>query len=739
MEHFMDLSCISSSVSEEDPHKINAAQYPNDDVAYINPAIILLIDWLFPRDGIKFLAFICRLAKAQQFGIQDKHMAIVMYHGTKELSSMPDCPLKYHAIFRYLVVFEALGIFQRYREHGMSIVRMALGDNEPLPTQQEMLQAIENLLHKDGYKDKKLQQLLKNVKARILLYDVSKEGDSRHTPMVQKKSLFFYEVEKKWAKKLQETERLSGAKSRRIAHMMCNDQLPQMFQVYLQMFPMQGTENPDTQKGDISLPKGILSTQSGDFYNPFTSQSEKIEIHNACNNNISALESPQLKDMGDFQQERSQSPHNIKSPLVSEEGDFQNKKMLHTTVINQHISHLNRPDDSNNHIINPGFTHEITSESPLIANNLGNKSKEGDLELHSNLDIIYFNKIIRIRNLKFETEELLQKEAEKYVDLIDGNIASPKIRKSVITGYKNKIREQPGLACICLINTLLRKYCPLPGVDKALRSPRQWFYSSFKRYLNSDEALNIDDDIKSWAEAATYSYEEIAQTLQSWFAERHTNPWMRRPWVEDAIVAGLLEDRSIEQVAPSIYASECNEEPETIDDVEVEPYSDFHYDNTYLPNREQTESEYVEMEDGSLLSVEEYAYLQERADRTMLFESLVDPSDEAEGVLLAYVEQFQGQLDFSEPEVIEIDLPICQYARKLQTFLAKRQGNYTVEVKRTPGCHWVIEVCEYNEQHELWDLWLLRNGTHVRQFVQAVKDRRTMVKKFKNEQECSYE
>jgi hypothetical protein len=173
----------------------------------------------------------------------------------------------------------------------------------------------------------------------------------------------------------------------------------------------------------------------------------------------------------------------------------------------------------------------------------------GDSRRQSNLESFSFL-VITSRGSRFDSEEALLAEAERYVRLLDGPLQpNSKWTKGVVNGYRNCLEQNPLIACISLINTLLRLYCPLQGKEDHLRSPRKWFHTSMRKYGDAQDPMPLTEDIRSFVESP-YSYEEIAEALSGWFDRNHAMLW-RRPCVEDLVAVGLLPEVQLEPAPDS--------------------------------------------------------------------------------------------------------------------------------------------------------------------------------------------
>jgi len=185
-----------------------------------------------------------------------------------------------------------------------------------------------------------------------------------------------------------------------------------------------------------------------------------------------------------------------------------------------------------------------SGEAGRLHDREGDSNGQGDSMPQSNLESPSLS-VITLRGSRFESEEALLEEAERYVRLLDGPLPpKSKWTRGVVTGYKNCIEREPLLSAISLINTLLRLHCPLQGKEDPLRIPRKWFHISFNKYADAQDPMPLTEDIRSFVQSP-YSYEEIAQALAAWYDRNHASVW-RRPCVDDLVAAGLLEEVLVE-------------------------------------------------------------------------------------------------------------------------------------------------------------------------------------------------
>lgn len=135
---------------------------PGVDVERIDPAILALVHFLFTCqfEGMEFLALLCRRATEKQFAMFEQNIAVITFHGIATLCQSPDWKWGYHATLRYLVIFEALGVFTRLRRNRKTEIHIPLGVRQEPLNRAGLLQSLDDLQKKKPkkheYKDKKL-------------------------------------------------------------------------------------------------------------------------------------------------------------------------------------------------------------------------------------------------------------------------------------------------------------------------------------------------------------------------------------------------------------------------------------------------------------------------------------------------------------------------------------------------------------------------------------------------------
>ena len=462
---------------------------------WIDPAYLRLVQLLSApaapgqiSEGLLILAHLCRRAiQPDLFPAQDvPHVARLTFRGIVGLCGSSDAklygpwPASRETTLKWLIMLEAITLIFRYRSQGETIVLIPLGRRSPLDLG-SLLKQIE--ASEQRYTNKKTRALLKRSKERLTLCraalseagDAVLQPDDRPTPAELHQQLLAH---------LQG----AGLTPGRCAH------IASWFT--LASAGTHGEEAGASERTISSHPAASLAGGGRIKCGPGDSTGTG-----------GGTMATSVKVAGDSLQRESPSQHGI----ATKKG------------------------------VSAGGAHQAqgSSDAARRVSDQGDSKQSGDSAAQSNLES-FSSFVITLRGSRFDSEEALLAEAERYVRLLDGPLApKSKWTKGVVMGYRNCIEQNPLLASISLINTLLKLHCPLQGEDH-LRIPRKWFHTSFKKYADAQDPMPLTDDIRSFVESA-FSYEEIAQALSAWF-DRHHACVVRRPCVGDLIAGGLLPE-----------------------------------------------------------------------------------------------------------------------------------------------------------------------------------------------------
>jgi hypothetical protein len=475
--------------------------------AWIDPVILALISLLFSpspsgevkgftvqTNGLEFFARLC--AEAIQPSLFPASMieqtaTISIQQGVVGLCNLPGWKWKRETTLKLLQLFEVLTILYRRRRRGATVIEIPLGKRARLPTKEELL----NNLDTCKKRNKKTRRLIVRVKARLERYGIPSYEEANALLGIDRIALD--DLHHKLLARLQ-AEQLSPVLCARIMLSFDQDAVPIIAahrQAVLEAVVESSTE----------YERRVQETGSAQDPNP-EDKSIVIEAGAMYTSFRGGTDDEEEEDTGASQANQKEEKGTLKDKRRSR---CRQKEEL------SHEDDQRRPERT--HI--PATSHNMSTDN--IAQHVYPE----------------FRTLIINRKLIYNSEEELQKEAENYSLLIDGDIKGKK-RKGAIEGYKNRIKEDPLRASVCLVNTLLRKHCPLLG-ENLLRNPRQWFHSSYKMYADKADPLQIENDIRSWVESS-YSYEQIAQALIQWQELHSEDVWKRRPFVADAEAEGLL-------------------------------------------------------------------------------------------------------------------------------------------------------------------------------------------------------
>ncbi len=643
-------------------------------VERIDPAVLQFICFLFPCqfEGMKFLALLCRRAAEKQLAFYKEPVAVLTFHGIKVLCASPDWPWGYHATQRYFVIFQALGILVRLRRNRITEVHIPLGIREEPLNREQLLQSLENLQKqtpkKREYKDKKLVQLIARVKNHIEVYGLGTSDDSQKEMVLQLDPALLVTAQERLIEAMR-AEHIPVAKCKRIAQWMYTHEVPQLIrsQVYAgqpfvggQFSPHLGDSQAARQERTGRYQCTLGDSEKGDDYTD-------------------------TKPQGDFQVTA---------------GDSQNEPLSFQQGHDQAQATQNRLQDQPNDFLSGISTLTEQGESPILALEATLHSEVGDSEqcLSSNISILnknYSNKDGNDIEKAPETaslqsprsEESILAEATWIAIELDGEESLKLNRgRGWIGAYKKKLEENPYLVRASMIDMFMQRFFPdWQGPPQGRGGP--WFNRAYKAFALQE--MPISPEVESWARSL-YSYKQIKKAL---FLERQrqeeeikeiqrrcpfSTETFQRPFADCVEVYGLLRGGQV-----SVPASEIYSDPFPDEDAPAMPPGEH-------DGNEIEQNDLVEMEDGSLLSFEEYKQLEARAleeERRRVEALIADPS--LVDLLADYVEQWVTA------GLAALPVPVFDDFQHLRAILDPE--GYTVDVQVSVGDSYVIKVQSKND------------------------------------------
>lgn len=469
---------------------------------WIDPAYLRLVQFLSvpaapgqQAEGLLVLAHLCRRAIQPNLfpSTEVPHVARLTFRGIVGLCASSaeklfgPWPCSRETTLKWLILLEAVTVIYRYRSKGETVVLLPLGQRPTLDLSRLVLQ-IEAFEEK--YSNKKTRALLKRSRERLILCSaqLGETGEQlldRPAPLKMQQQLLSQLTQ----------EGLAPTRCAHIAHWFTlgSAAAPAMTQLRSEEAALPSVPGRSTVSQTADA--GRILTITGDSHG-----------------NGGSTMSTSAKVLGDSTTSESPSTAGIAT---------------------QHAEPRAGDSDA-----------QASREAARRVVNAGDSIAQGDSRRQSNLESLSLL-VITFRGSRFESEEALLEEAERYVRLLDGPLPpKSKWTKGVVNGYRNCIEQDPLLASISLVNTLLRLHCPLAGKEDQLRIPRKWFHTSLNKYADALDPMPLTEDIRSFVESP-YSYEEIAQALAAWFDLNHASIW-RRPCVGDLVAAGLLEEVLVE-------------------------------------------------------------------------------------------------------------------------------------------------------------------------------------------------
>lgn len=495
--------------------RTNAQAMPSADAdlrEWIDPAYLRLVQFLSvpaapgqPAEGLLILAHLCRRAiQPNLFPAHEvPHVARLTFRGIVGLCAnsaeqlFGPWPCSRETTLKWLILLEAVTVIYRYRSKGETVVVLPLGQRPSLDLSRLIgqIEAFEK-----QYSNKKTRALLKRSRARLTQGLAQLDDSGTGAQLLDRPAPL------QMQQQLVEQLTRQGLTPTRCAHI-------------AHWFTLgSAAAHAATQfRGEeaVSVPPAQEPGHTGD------------SSHTRA---------------GRFLAHTGDSPENGGSTMITStevEGDSRKVESPGASGIAP-ISALSAAGDARA---------QASLEAGRKAVGAVESPGEGDSGRQSNLESFSFL-VITSKGSRFDSEEALLAEAERYVRLLDGPLQpNSKWVRGVVHGYRNCLEQEPLIACISLINTLLRLYCPLQGKEDHLRSPRKWFHTSMRKYTDAQDPMPLTDDIRSFVESP-YSYEEIAGALSGWFDRNHAMLW-RRPCVEDLVAVGLLPEVPLEPAPDS--------------------------------------------------------------------------------------------------------------------------------------------------------------------------------------------
>jgi len=653
----------------------------------------LLLQWtylLFPYqfEGLKFLALLCRQATEKQLAMFKEPVAIITFHGIAALCASPDWEWGYHATLRYFILFEALGVLIRLRRNRLTEIHIPLGVRKEPASREQLLQALEDLQQKHRYKDKKVVQLIERTRNRIDLYGIGSSGDSANrqvNPASQKQLLLLQER----LISVMHAERIPLAKCLRIAQWMCASQLPHLLQetaFHLQAYP--GERFPEQEGDSSTLSPGPLRE---DQNTPGNSQRRALPS------------SPDPQRVS--QKARGDSQNN--APCL-QHSNHQIPVTHHRPKKHQGKAHTERTQG------------DQCSESPMAPLDTEVRGNMGDSQerLSSKRPIFFQNTLQKETDIEEaqpsqspRSEETLRAEATWIAVELDGEESLRENRgRGWVGAYKTKLAEHPDLVRASLIDMYLQRSFPdWRGVPR--RRGGQWFNKRYKAYVLQEESIQAETE--SWVRSP-YSYEQIKIALkrerhrqEEEISERQRHHFVSsltpiRPFADCVQTYGLLGDDKPLLSLSQIEQEQARSQGERLDRVVMK--------RTPAVPEQNRQNDEIEMEDGTLLSAEEYDQLQKRAEKeeySRVRALLSHAADVTGDIVGAYFEQW------ARKRLSALPRSLCHDVHQLQAIL--KPELYTVEVLLSSRRHYAIRV---QANDDPTNARFLQGPDQTREFIQ---------------------
>lgn len=679
----MQATSHSVQPTEGVDQSLEGQNRPEVHVERIDPSILHFICFLFPCqfEGMKFLTLLCRRATEKQLAMFKEHVAVITFHGIATLCASPEWPWGYHATLRYFILFEALGILTRLRTHRTTEVRIPLGTRgEPL-NREQLLKSLgdlqKNTPKKREYKDKKLVQLIERVKKHIEVYGIDTSGDSESEQFDQLPLLPMQErlIE------VMRSEHIPLAKCKRIAQWMCASQVPQLLRDYMRTAQEPREGHPSEQQGDSEA----FAEKAGRRYQCRLGDSEvKIPSTDIYQGGDSAY------TLGDSQNRIPALPEGTHFLLTAQ----------------------NRPETVEDDLHSGLSTLSESSTSPEFAPGEADDNEMGDSERSLSSNISLLNKVITHKDdividtgkaapLALESpcsEKSLLAEATWIAGELDGKESLKKNGgRGWVGAYKRKLQEHPYLVRASLIDMFMQHVFP-DWRGKPHGRGGQWFNKCYKAYALQEEP--VPAEIESWARSP-YSYVQIKKAL---FLERRRQEeelrgdslrTFTRPFADCVEIYGLLRRSEVSTPPSEVYEDLSDEEG--LDEL------------SGVPAGEREHVAGVEMEDGTLLSTEQYEQLHALAceeEERRVKALIADRSEAADEMIRVYAEQWVAISLSSLPSAVLTDL------EQLRAILSPEC--YTVKMQLLSGGSCVIAA---QSRDDLDNVCLLDDPDQTQRFI----------------------
>jgi len=478
----------------EVPQSMEVQNRPVVHVERIDPMILQLVSLLFPCQGLKLLALLCRRATEKQSAMFTESVAVISFHGISLLCQSPDWEWGYHATLRYFIILEALGIFVRFRSNRTTVIHIPLGQREKPPKRESLLKALADLRGK--YKDKKLTELIASVQKQIEIYDLDMLGDSQGQISLHTLT----EIQERVVSVMR-AEHIPLAKSKRIAQWIIQTQFPQFIR--------------DSQE--------LASVQTGRY---------------------------QCK-LGDSSESDHSEARGVGVDSQDVMGDSQNLQLS----LQQKKTDQNRPykaaHSDQSTLIN-------TQESSVSDLELLSTSKRGDSDPVPSISNLSLDRITKEKRIDIEEPQTVMPQSDASLSKFWGEARDIAIEldgedslkendgKGWIPAYLKRLEQNPYLVRASLIDMFMQRTFPnYKGVPDG-RGGR-WFYTAYNRYVAHPD--RVPSDIASWARS-DYSYEQIKEALlkerNRQEEEIRRNPYsaesLTRPDADCVEKYGLLRD-----------------------------------------------------------------------------------------------------------------------------------------------------------------------------------------------------
>ena len=636
------------------------------------------------------MALLCRRATEKQFAMFEQNIAVITFHGIATLCQSPDWKWGYHATLRYLVIFEALGVFTRLRRNRKTEIHIPLGVRQEPLNRAGLLQSLDDLQKKKPkkheYKDKKLVQLIGRVRSHIEIYGLGEVGDSEHRQRVSIDQARFVLLQERITSVMR-AEHIPLAKCKRIAQWMCSDQIPELLRDYISadlLFHDQGE-------------------QQGDSENRGQERTGRYQCSLGDSKDLTVL-------TGDYSEGASQNGV----------GDYEYPFFALQLAHSSEISAQNRPQKTQqvSNSVASTLTKQSKVSAPAPSEALENKVGDSEECLSSNISILNNNISNKDGNDIEKAPVVVSSESPNTSILaeatwiaieLDGEESLKFNRgRGWIGAYKKKLEENPYLVRASMIDMFMQRFFPdWQGPPQGRGGP--WFNRAYKAYILQE--VSVSPEVESWARSL-YSYKQIKKAL---FLERQRqeeeikeiqrrSPFatetFQRPFADCVKGYGLLRGGQASTPASEVYH-------DPFPDEETPASQPGEYDGD-----EMELGAVVEMEDGTHLSLEEYEQLEARAleEECHRVKTLVsDPS--LADLLGDYVEQWGVAGQASLPAPILSDL------QHVQAILDPER--YMVDVQFTGRDSCVIKV---QSNDDPTNVCMLANSEQTQVFLRRFGD-----------------